>query len=103
VLQAVNTYDQHDGVIRGDRAERNSLKTITGEFGKLDRCTWHALQPLLAELPDPIWPACRPPGRWAGLRTLPVVFGAGPAAKRNQLCSAPRELSRRQPAVTWGP
>ncbi len=49
VLQAVNTYDQHDGVIRGDRAERNSLKTITGEFGKLDRSTWHTLQPLLAE------------------------------------------------------
>ncbi len=49
VLQAVNTYDQHDGVIRGDRAERNSLRTITGEFGKLDRSTWHTLQPLLAE------------------------------------------------------
>ena len=49
VLQAVNTYDQHNGVIRGDRAERNSLKTITGEFGKLDRFTWHTLQPLLAE------------------------------------------------------
>jgi len=49
VLQAVNAYDQHDRVVRGDRAERNSLKTITGEFGKLDRCTWHTLQPLLAE------------------------------------------------------
>jgi len=49
VLQAVNTYDQHDGVVRGRRAERSSLKTITGEFGKLDRLTWHTLQPLLAE------------------------------------------------------
>ncbi len=49
VLQAVNTYDQHNGVTRGDRAERNSLKTITGEFGRLDRSTWHTLQPLLAE------------------------------------------------------
>jgi len=48
VLQAVNTYEQHNGVIRGDRAERNSLKTITGEFGRLDRSTWHSLQPLLA-------------------------------------------------------
>jgi len=49
VLQAVSTYDQHIGVTRGDRAERNSLKTITGEFGRLDRSTWHTLQPLLAE------------------------------------------------------
>jgi len=49
VLQAVSTYDQHNGVIRGDRAERNSLKTITGEFGRLDRSTWHTLQPLRRE------------------------------------------------------
>jgi len=48
VLQAINTYDQHNGVIRGDRAERNSLKTITGDFGRLDRQSWRTLQPLLA-------------------------------------------------------
>jgi len=48
VLQAVNTYSQHEGVVRGDRAERNSLKTITGEFADVDRKTWQALKPVLA-------------------------------------------------------
>jgi len=48
VLQAVNTYSQHEGVVRGDRAERNSLQTITGEFGEVDRRTWQALKPVLA-------------------------------------------------------
>ena len=49
VLQAVNTYDTHEGVVRGgSRAERNGLKTITGDFGRLDRNTWRALQRVLA-------------------------------------------------------
>ncbi len=49
VLQAVNTYDTHEGVVRGgSRAERNGLKTITGEFGRLDRSTWRPLQNVLA-------------------------------------------------------
>jgi len=49
VLQAVSTYDQHHTTVRGgSRAERNSLKTITGDFGRLDRQSWHTLQPLLA-------------------------------------------------------
>ncbi len=48
VLQAVSTYAQHEGVVRGDRAERNSLKTITGEFADIDRKTWQALKPVLA-------------------------------------------------------
>ena len=48
VLQAVSTYDQHQATVRGSRAERNSLKTITGDFGRLDRQSWHTLQPLLA-------------------------------------------------------
>lgn len=41
VVQAVNTYAPHEGVVRGDGAERNGLKVITGEFGRLDRATWH--------------------------------------------------------------
>jgi len=50
VLQAVSTYDQHQATVRGgSRAERNSLKTISGDFGRLDRQSWHTLQPLLAE------------------------------------------------------
>jgi phage/plasmid-like protein (TIGR03299 family) len=49
VLQAVNTYESHEGVVRGgSRAERNSLKTITGEFGRLYRDTWRSLQLVLA-------------------------------------------------------
>ncbi len=48
VLQAVSTYDQHQAAVRGSRAERNHLKTITGEFGRLDRQSWHTLRPLLA-------------------------------------------------------
>ena len=40
MLQAVNTYAHHHGVVRGDnRAERNHLKTLTGEFAQLDRTT----------------------------------------------------------------
>ena len=48
VLQAVNTYAHHHGVVRGDRrAERNQLKTMTGEFAQLDRTTWQTLSGLL--------------------------------------------------------
>ena len=44
----MSTYDQHQATIRGgSRAERNSLKTITGDFGRVDRQSWHTLQPLL--------------------------------------------------------
>lgn len=47
VLQAVSTYEHHAGVVRGDRAERNNLKAVNGDFGQLDRRTWQSLQPLL--------------------------------------------------------
>jgi len=47
VLQAVNTYQHHEGVVRGERAERNGLKTITGDFGRLDRSTWKTLTAIL--------------------------------------------------------
>jgi len=40
VLQAVNTYEHHLSTVRGaSRAERNMLRTATGDFGKLDRST----------------------------------------------------------------
>jgi hypothetical protein len=49
VLQAVNTYEHHEVSPRGtDRAERNMLKTVTGEFGKSDRATMSTLQQVLA-------------------------------------------------------
>jgi len=47
VLQAVNTYEHHEGVVRGERAERNGLKTINGDFGRLDRSTWKTLNAIL--------------------------------------------------------
>jgi phage/plasmid-like protein (TIGR03299 family) len=48
VLQAVNTYEHHENVVRGaDRAERNMLRTVTGEFGNIDRSTWSTLQKIL--------------------------------------------------------
>ncbi len=49
VLQAVNTYEHHEGVVRGERAERNGLKTITGDFGRLDRTTWKTLNAILEQ------------------------------------------------------
>jgi phage/plasmid-like protein (TIGR03299 family) len=49
VLQAVNTFESHEGIVRGgSRAERNGLKTINGDFGRLDRSTWRSLEGVLA-------------------------------------------------------
>ncbi len=45
VLQAVNTYEHHAGAVRGDRVERNNLKTVNGDFGQLDRRTWRLALP----------------------------------------------------------
>jgi len=49
VLQAVNTYEHHENSVRGgDRAERNMLRAVTGEFGNIDRATWSTLAKILA-------------------------------------------------------
>ena len=49
VLQAVNTYEHHEAVVRGaTRAERNMLRTIGGDFAQLDRATWTTLSAVLA-------------------------------------------------------
>jgi phage/plasmid-like protein (TIGR03299 family) len=49
VLQAVNTYEHHEGIVRGStRAERNMLKTVNGDFGQLDRATWTTLDRVLS-------------------------------------------------------
>ena len=49
VLQAVNTFEHHEGIIRGTRRpERNILRTITGDFAKLDRNTLSTLNQVLA-------------------------------------------------------
>ena len=48
VLQAVNTYEHHEGIIRATtRSERNMLRTITGDYTTLDRTTWTTLQAVL--------------------------------------------------------
>jgi len=48
VLQAVNTYEHHENSVRGaNRGERNMLRTVTGEFGNLDRSSWATLQKVL--------------------------------------------------------
>ena len=48
VLQAVNTWEHHDSVVRGaERSERNMLRTVNGDFGQLDRSTWHMLSAVL--------------------------------------------------------
>lgn len=40
VLQAVNTYEHHLATIRGTgRAERNMLRTVTGDYERLDHAT----------------------------------------------------------------
>jgi len=49
VIQALNTYDHHEGSIRGgQRAERNMLRTVNGDLGKLDRTTLSTLTGVLA-------------------------------------------------------
>jgi hypothetical protein len=45
VLQAVNTYEHHEGTVRGgSRPERNMTRTINGDFSKLDRSSWATLE-----------------------------------------------------------
>lgn len=49
VIQAMNTYEHHEGTVRGaSRAERNMLKAVRGDFAELDRASWRLLQDVLA-------------------------------------------------------
>lgn len=49
VVQAVNTYVQHEQTVRGaQRAERNMLRAVTGEIDDLDHATLATLQAVLA-------------------------------------------------------
>ena len=48
VPQVVNTYDTHEGVLRcGSRSERNGLKTITINLGRIGRIHWRTLRGVL--------------------------------------------------------
>lgn len=51
VLQAVNTYEHHARPVRGaSRAERNMLRTVTGDFADIDQTAYAALTQVLATL-----------------------------------------------------
>jgi hypothetical protein len=48
VLQAVNTYQHHEGTIRGaTRPERKMLRAVTGEWDDLDRTVYQQLSRVL--------------------------------------------------------
>jgi phage/plasmid-like protein (TIGR03299 family) len=48
VLAAVNTYEHHEGIVRGaTRPERNMLRTVTGDFARLDRESMKVLDRVL--------------------------------------------------------
>ena len=48
VIQAVNTYEHLEKNVRGDRGERNMLRTIEGDFDKVDASTVAVLNRVLA-------------------------------------------------------
>ncbi|WP_062289780.1 DUF932 domain-containing protein [Demequina phytophila] len=49
VLQAVNTYEHHARPVRGaSRAERNQLRTVTGDFDTVDHAAYATLTRVLA-------------------------------------------------------
>jgi phage/plasmid-like protein (TIGR03299 family) len=50
VLQAVNTYTHHEGIVRGaERAERNMLNAVTGRTDELDQQTLGTLATVLGQ------------------------------------------------------
>jgi hypothetical protein len=49
VVQAVSTYEHHEGTVRGTtRPDRNMLRTVTGDFARVDRATHELLSRVLA-------------------------------------------------------
>lgn len=49
VLQAVNTWEHHNSVVRGaTRPERNMLRTVSGDFSRVDQAAWKELSSVLA-------------------------------------------------------
>ena len=45
----MNTAEHHEGTIRGaTRTERNMLRTVTGDFGVVDRQAWTQLSSVLS-------------------------------------------------------
>lgn len=51
VVQAVNTFTHHEGIVRGaDRAERNMLRAASGKVDELDTGTMSTLRKVLAQV-----------------------------------------------------
>lgn len=48
VVQLVNTFEHHGGIIKGSRADRNMLRAVNGTTEKADMATYAALTDLLA-------------------------------------------------------
>lgn len=49
VMAAVNTYEHHEGTVRGvTRPERNMLRTVSGDFARVDRDTLRVLEGVIA-------------------------------------------------------
>jgi phage/plasmid-like protein (TIGR03299 family) len=48
VAQAVNTFTHHETGVRGDRGERNTMSTITGEIARVDADARAVLEAVLA-------------------------------------------------------
>jgi len=49
VIQAVNTWEHHEGTVLGvSRAERNMLRTVTGDFSRIDQTSWKQLDSVLS-------------------------------------------------------
>lgn len=50
VLQAVNTWEHHESTVRGaSRADRNALRTIQGDFDKVQQETYQTLTRVLVD------------------------------------------------------
>jgi phage/plasmid-like protein (TIGR03299 family) len=51
VMQAVNTFIHHEGIVRGsERAERNMLRAVSGKVDELDTSTVSMLRKVLAQV-----------------------------------------------------
>jgi phage/plasmid-like protein (TIGR03299 family) len=87
ILQAVNTYEHHEGTVRGaSRADRNMLRTVTEDLGKIDRAAWKELRRLSRSRND----------RWGGTALRPQSLSTSRCQGRRRASACPRPV----PVVT---
>ena len=83
VLQAVNTYEHHEGTVRGtSRPDRNMTRTINGDFAKL------------TARPGPRFKQCWPEARREQAHPAPVA-GIHPHQRRSERPDPPRLANAR--------